>query len=85
MSIMRGMTMAERLRIAQEEKNMTLEEALGRLSPGEEPDSVRMPGGLRVRLKRPPLSQLLGGNPLNPEGDAGDDELLKMLKVTRGS
>jgi len=42
------------------------------------------PSGLRVRMKKPPLSQLLGGNPLDPEGAGGDDELLKMLKVTRG-
>lgn len=85
MSFIKGMTMAERLRIASEEKNANLEEALGKLAPGEEPESVRLPSGLRVRLKRTPLSQLLGGNPLNPEGDAGDDELLKMLKVTRGN
>lgn len=85
MTIMKSLTLAEQLRLAREERNANLEEALDKLSPGEAPEDVRLPSGLRVKLKRPSLSKLLGGNPLDPEGDASDDELLKMLKVTRGS
>lgn len=77
--------MAERLAESKAEKDQALEEALAELRPGEHRTHVRLPSGLKVRLKRPPLSELLGGNPLDPEGVGGDDELMKMLKVTRGS
>lgn len=78
------MTMAERMRLAKEGRNQELEEALAQLKPGEARDHVTLPSGLKIKLKRPPLSELLGGNPLDPGNDAGDDEILKMLKVTRG-
>jgi len=79
------MALAAKLRAAQEEKSANLEAALEQLRGGDEKTEVTLPSGIRVRLKRPPLSQLLGGNPLDPEGVSGDDELLKMLKVTRGT
>jgi len=83
--MMREMALAAKLRAAQEEKSANLEAALAQLRGGDEKTSVTLPSGIRVRLKRPPLSQLLGGNPLDPDGTGGDDELLKMLKVTRGN
>jgi hypothetical protein len=83
--IIKSLTLAERARLAQEEKNENLQAALARLSPGERPENVHLPSGLKVRIKRPSLRQMLGGNPLDPEGTSGDDELLKMLKVTRGN
>jgi hypothetical protein len=78
------MTMAEKLRLAKEGRNAELEEALASLRPGQAKSHVSLPSGLKIKLKRPPLSELLGGNPLDPDGAGGDDELLKMLKVTRG-
>jgi hypothetical protein len=76
--------LAAKLQASKEDRNAKLEEALAYLQGGRTREEITLPSGLRVRMKKPPLSQLLGGNPLDPEGAGGDDELLKMLKVTRG-
>ncbi len=83
--MMKEALMAAKLRTANEQRNAELEAALEQIGSGSSKGEVTLPSGLRVRLKRPPLSQLLGGNPLDPEGAGGDDELLKMLKVSRGN
>jgi hypothetical protein len=83
--LLRNLTLAERMRRGAEEKASELKDALG----GMEFDSdgnynATMPSGLKVKLKRPSIIALLGGNPMNPEGHQDDEELLKMMKVTRG-
>lgn len=77
------LTLAEKVKLSQQERNEALEEALAKAGGGKE-RGIRLPSGLKVKLRRTPLSQILGGNPLNPDGAPVDDELMKMLKVTRG-
>ena len=86
MSIMKAMTFAENVRRANEQRNENLESAqFSRKMAGDEGegDYVTLPSGIRVRLKKPSLTSMLGGNPLESEGMSDDDEM-EMLKLTRG-
>jgi hypothetical protein len=85
MSVVRGLTLAEQVRLASEKRNDELEAALESVMPRGERTEIELPSGLRVRLKKTPLSQILGGNPLDSQGDPSDDEIMKMMKISRGA
>ncbi len=83
--LLRNLTLAERMRQGAEEKSAELKETLRGIEIGNDGNyTATMPSGLKVRLRKPSVMAMLGGNPMNPEGKQDDEDILKMLKVTRG-
>ena len=83
MSLGKAMTIAAQAANAKHERNAALEEAL--VSLKGEPQEITLPSGMRVRLKRPSVQAMMGGNPFADDEGGGDpDELLKMLKISKG-